>query len=148
LPYSKDKLLLFKKLPWFTYVITAPCEVEGHMDVSLSIFCCPYLLTVCWQQIIHLIVEKEDSLFTGRRSNALYKAVMPSDDTSFQIPKNHKSDNLEKSRLCSSLLLYRLLDAISFAKNYTSNDSVLPRQIFSSLNIPVSRPLHYPAFSN
>jgi hypothetical protein len=139
---SKDKLLLFEKLPWLTHFITAPCEVEGHIDVSLSIFCCSCFLTFRWQGIIRLIVEKEGSHFTGKRKNALYEAVMPSEDSGSQI---HKSDNQEKSRLCSSLLLYRLVDAIYFSKNYSANDSILPRQIFSNLNIPVSRLLQYSA---
>ena len=66
---------------------------------------------------IHPIVEKEDSLFIGKSRNALYEAVMSSKDGGSQIPKNHKSDNLEKSRLCNSLLLYCLVDAVYFAKD-------------------------------
>jgi len=116
--------------------------------MSVSIFCCSFFLTFRWQGIIHLIGEKEDSLLTGKKSNALYEAVILFEDSGSQIPKIHKSDNLEKSRLCSSLLLYRLVDAISFARNYSSYGSILPRQIFPSLNITVSCLLQYSAFSN
>jgi len=84
-------------------------------------------------------VEKEDTLSTAKRRNAVcYDAVIPSGGSGSQIPKNHKLDNVEKSRLCNSLLLYRLVDAISFAKKYDSNDSMLPRETFSILNIPVN----------
>jgi hypothetical protein len=120
--------------------------MEGHMDVWISIFCFSCFLTVRWQGIIDVIVEKEDSLFTGKGENVLYEVVMPSEDGS--SPKDYRSDNLEKSRLCSSLLLYRLMDAIYFAKNSSLNDSILPRQNFPNLNIPVCCLLQYSEFSN
>jgi hypothetical protein len=100
-----------------------------------------------WQGIIRLIAEKEASLFTGATRN-FYESILSSEGSVTQISKNLFSDNQEKSRSCSSLLLYRLVDVIAFSKKSRSNDNLLPRQKFTTLHIPVSCLLQYSAFLN
>ena len=120
----------------------APREVDGNINVRLSILCTSSVLTAVWQRIIHLIVEKEGSLFTRKTSNALYNAILPSNNSSSEVTEN------QSWQLCSSLLLYRLVDAISFAENYGLNGGILPRHSFSKLYIPVSCVLQYSSFSS
>lgn len=93
-------------------------------------------------------MKKEGSLFKGGARKSFYEAMLSSDDRISTISQNHRSELSEKSQACSSLLLYRLVDAIAFAHGHEFTGSMPSRQPFTNLSIPVCLFFRHPSQTN
>jgi hypothetical protein len=82
-------------------------------------------------------VDRENTLFIGERCNAFYEAMLSSEESVSKVVRHHRPDNVERSNASGWLLLYRLMDVITFAHGDRWTDATVPRQRFPTLTIPV-----------
>jgi hypothetical protein len=81
--------------------------------------------------------EKEASIFIEGGTNTLFKEILFSTESIRDIIEHRRPDSVVASQACSSLLLYRLVDAIVFSNGHQWTGSIVPRLKFPKLNIPV-----------
>lgn len=86
-----------------------------------------------------IILEKEKEAFAYANGGLppLLRVVLFQEESFKSIVNRLKPDSVELTKSCSSLLLYRLVDAVAFSNGCISTSSIAPRGEFSNFTIAV-----------